>query len=294
MNGKTPCSVITDVDLTMRNVIRRVFPNVHRRLCAWHLLRNAQSNVKKCEMMLYLKRCMLGEIEDDEFDRVWSEMVNLTDFVQQFHMCLTYLRFREFEANFYSNNGEPEFETNYHSLETFAVKHMTKEMFLLFAPYLNRASFIRVVDCHETSMLSIFTVLKYSTSIMWQVSYCASKTQFKCSCTRMESIGLPYEHILAAILHLHFSEVPKSLMLDRWSKHAKEGIVRCYAHGSNYWNLDSMAKYVTLVQISRQVCDFAHRDQEDYDHFMNLLGCQLNRMKVKYSAVLAVETDVNP
>ena len=30
---------------------------------------------KKCEMMLYLKRCMLGEIEDDEFDRVWSEMV---------------------------------------------------------------------------------------------------------------------------------------------------------------------------------------------------------------------------
>lgn len=220
--------------------------------------------------------------------------VNLTDFVQQFHMCLTYLRFREFEANFYSNNGEPEFETNYHSLETFAVKHMTKEMFLLSAPYLNRASFIRVVDCHETSMLSIFTVLKYSTSIMWQVSYCASKTQFKCSCTRMESIGLPYEHILAAILHLHFSEVPKSLMLDRWSKHAKEGIVRCYAHGSNYWNLDSMAKYVTLVQISRQVCDFAHRDQEDYDHFMNLLGCQLNRMKVKYSAVLAVETDVNP
>ena len=48
---------------------------MHRRLCAWHLLRNAQSNVKKCEMMLYLKRCMLGEIEDDEFDRVWSEMV---------------------------------------------------------------------------------------------------------------------------------------------------------------------------------------------------------------------------
>jgi transposase-like protein len=30
-------SVITDGDLAMRNAIRRVFPNAHHRLCAWHL-----------------------------------------------------------------------------------------------------------------------------------------------------------------------------------------------------------------------------------------------------------------
>ncbi|MCH79649.1 protein FAR1-RELATED SEQUENCE 5-like, partial [Trifolium medium] len=45
MEGKMPISVITDGDLAMKNAIRRVFPRAHRRLCAWHLLRNAISNV---------------------------------------------------------------------------------------------------------------------------------------------------------------------------------------------------------------------------------------------------------
>jgi hypothetical protein len=45
MSGKSPTSMITDGDMAMRNTIRRVFPECHHRLCAWHLLHNANSNV---------------------------------------------------------------------------------------------------------------------------------------------------------------------------------------------------------------------------------------------------------
>lgn len=38
MGGKAPTSVITDGDMAMRNAIRKVFPDAHHRLCAWHLL----------------------------------------------------------------------------------------------------------------------------------------------------------------------------------------------------------------------------------------------------------------
>ncbi|MED6188371.1 hypothetical protein PIB30_116966 [Stylosanthes scabra] len=45
MGGKVPLSVITDGDPAMRIAIQRVFPNAHHRLCAWHLLRNATTNI---------------------------------------------------------------------------------------------------------------------------------------------------------------------------------------------------------------------------------------------------------
>ena len=45
MSGKSPTSVITDGDLAMKNAIRRVFPKCHHKLCAWHLIRNALTNV---------------------------------------------------------------------------------------------------------------------------------------------------------------------------------------------------------------------------------------------------------
>ncbi|KAL4287284.1 hypothetical protein AHAS_Ahas19G0170800 [Arachis hypogaea] len=47
MNGKAPVSVITDGDLSMKFTIEKEFPNAHHRLCAWHLIRNATSNIGK-------------------------------------------------------------------------------------------------------------------------------------------------------------------------------------------------------------------------------------------------------
>ena len=45
MKGKSPKLVITDGDLSMKNAIQRVFPDAKHRLCGWHLIRNATSNV---------------------------------------------------------------------------------------------------------------------------------------------------------------------------------------------------------------------------------------------------------
>lgn len=67
--------MITDGDLAMKNAISRVFPNAHHRLCAWHLLRNASSNVNILDFLSYMRICMLGDYDVDIFEEKWDEMV---------------------------------------------------------------------------------------------------------------------------------------------------------------------------------------------------------------------------
>ncbi|KAH1210303.1 Protein FAR1-RELATED SEQUENCE 5 [Glycine max] len=75
MKGKTPCSIITDGDLAIRNAITRVMPGVFHRLCAWHLLSNALSHVRDKQVLKWLKKLMLGDFEVIEFEEKWTEMV---------------------------------------------------------------------------------------------------------------------------------------------------------------------------------------------------------------------------
>lgn len=49
VEGKCHVSIIADGDLAMRNAIRRVFPYNNHHLCAWYLIQNASSNIKKIQ-----------------------------------------------------------------------------------------------------------------------------------------------------------------------------------------------------------------------------------------------------
>ncbi|XP_025680363.1 protein FAR1-RELATED SEQUENCE 5-like [Arachis hypogaea] len=75
MKGKAPVSIITDGDRQMKSAIEQVFPEAHHRLCTWHLLRNATSNIGKPKFTRMFKDCMLSDYEVRTFQRKWFEMV---------------------------------------------------------------------------------------------------------------------------------------------------------------------------------------------------------------------------
>lgn len=76
MGGKSPNSIITDGDMAMRNAIKRVFSRVHHRLCAWHLIRNATSNVKNPKFVSRFRQCMMGDYDIAEFNRKWVQLIS--------------------------------------------------------------------------------------------------------------------------------------------------------------------------------------------------------------------------
>ncbi|XP_057444440.1 protein FAR1-RELATED SEQUENCE 5-like [Lotus japonicus] len=75
MHEKFPVSVITDGDPAIKKAIRKVLPNAHHRLCAWHLLRNAVSNVVEPKFIQMFTRCMLCDLEVAKFEKKFAEMV---------------------------------------------------------------------------------------------------------------------------------------------------------------------------------------------------------------------------
>ncbi|XP_057426373.1 protein FAR1-RELATED SEQUENCE 5-like [Lotus japonicus] len=249
MHGKFPMSVITDGDLAMKNAIRKVLPNAHHRLCAWHLLRNAVSNVAEPKFIKILTRCMLWDLEVAEFEKKWSEMViecgceenewvqdlyarkkmwataHMRDFMHNFNRYLSYQRQRELEADFASMHGDHVPQTQLKRLERSASNHYTNSIFKLISKGLHRSMMLKVDLYKETSSSIIYFVSHFSlSSRKWVVSLCQTSAVFKCSCMRMESHGIPCDHILAVCRFLDLPEIPSTLIMGRWTKSTKEGL----------------------------------------------------------------------
>ncbi|KAF1866325.1 hypothetical protein Lal_00024331 [Lupinus albus] len=74
-NGKQAKCVITDGDLSMKNAIKRVFPEAHHRLCAWHICNNAEKNIKKNNFHKDFQKVMYVNVEIDDFNMMWEELI---------------------------------------------------------------------------------------------------------------------------------------------------------------------------------------------------------------------------
>ncbi|KAK2375528.1 protein FAR1-RELATED SEQUENCE [Trifolium repens] len=219
--------------------------------------------------------------------------INMTDFVGQFHRCLTYFRFKEIEADFQSNYGQPVIQTSLRFIEKSAVKQFTKEIFFLFRSLLKKSQLLRITDSQEMSTGYIFNVSKYcGDGSVWYVTYCEEPIDFKCCCLRMESIGLPCDYILAVMLYLDFDELPNCLVLPRWSKFAKDSIREKYASGSLYWDSQPAARYSGIVQMSKVVAELVYDDLEEYNHVVDILAVETSRLKHKRNGVIVESSDV--
>uniref|UniRef100_A0A0R0GQE5 Uncharacterized protein n=1 Tax=Glycine max TaxID=3847 RepID=A0A0R0GQE5_SOYBN len=283
MKGKTPSSIITDGYLAMRNAITRIMLGVFHRLCAWHLLRNALSHVRDKQVLKWLKKLMLGDFEVVEFEEKWKEMVATFELEDNTWIAELYEKRMKWSPAHLRGYFFAGIQTTSRceAFHAHVAKYVHSRTNLTDFSYLCRTIKLRVVDCKEMVAFSIYTVVKYCSGSVWLVSYCPSTVDFSRSCMRMKSIGLPCDHILVVLVSLNFMELPSSLVLSKWSKVATENIKDKYLDSAMYWDSQLMARYATLVEVSRQVCEAAYCDEEEYDKMLHFLSNEARRLKSK-------------
>ncbi|RYQ97159.1 hypothetical protein Ahy_B08g093167 isoform C [Arachis hypogaea] len=149
---------------------------------------------------------------------------NLVEFIH-FNRCFNHIRWKEVQADLASMNGRPSMQTCFQQLERSAANVYTLSIFHMFQPILVRATSMKVINMRQTGSYVIYSIgLDRTPNEMWHVFCCDIEMEFNCSCMRMESFGIPCEHIVCVLVHEDIEELPRSLVLPQWTKTTKVGL----------------------------------------------------------------------
>ena len=190
---------------------------------------------------------------------------NLTEFIEHFQRFLEYMRFKENGADYNSCYGEPVIRTELKELERHASMVYTRAVFNVFRDVLLKTSTVKVLGYKQTASITIFFVGKYcKTGNTCHISFESTERQFKCSCLRMESFGIPCVHIIGVMVYLDLTELPKCLILQRWTKMAKKVCISNNQAGGLVVDSQYMSMYTALLDDCRDMCHVAACSFEDY------------------------------
>lgn len=206
---------------------------------------------------------------------------SLNEFLHHYQRCLEYMRSREIEADFKSAYGVPVMQTEVVSLERFGSLVYTREIFKVFRKRMSKSLSLNVVECIETTTSNLFVVVKYGNrKLKWHVALYTNEREVRCSCLGMESDGIPCGHIIRVLVFLDFDNLPESLVLDRWTKNAKDGVqsgvVNCTIGGDNAL---CNARYTALIDSCRRLCTYASRDQRLYKDIREKLIFEIEKIE---------------
>ncbi|KAJ1424198.1 Zinc finger, PMZ-type [Sesbania bispinosa] len=226
------------------------------------------------------------------YDKFIKSRYNLTEFVQHFQRCLCYVRYKEEEDDFACILGEAVLRTNFQPLERSASRHFTRNIFFIFRKVLFSAAQNFVVGCRESEMWNIYTIRRYqSGGKEWFVSLYPPTEEFKCSCQRMESYGLPCPHIVRVLVYLDYGELPQSLILERWTKRAKDSIRKMFISSSHYWDSPLIACYAAMLEQCIELCNLAARYDEEFTRIREWITSEIQCLKEKYGENVLQQLD---
>ncbi|KAL4337405.1 hypothetical protein AHAS_Ahas12G0106900 [Arachis hypogaea] len=114
-------------------------------------------------------------------------------------------------------------QTYFQQLERSAANVYTLSIFYMFEPILVWTASMKIINMRQTGSYVIYSIsLDRTPNEMWRVFCCDIEMEFNCSCMRMESFGIPCEHIVCVLVHEDIEEFSRSLVLPRRTKIAKE------------------------------------------------------------------------
>ncbi|XP_057457089.1 protein FAR1-RELATED SEQUENCE 5-like [Lotus japonicus] len=212
-----------------------------------------------------------------QIGRIVRSRNSLLEFVQYFERYVNYMRWTEVEADYKSVVGDAVLQTNVRALE--------RTVFLRFRPWLNSGSVMKVAATKETSSCIIYSMYKYcKPGKMWYVAHDEKLSTFRCSCQRMETFGLPCDHIIGLLVHLDIDFIPETLVLQRWCKAAKECMKGNSESSFKFWESTVLARLGSLVMRSREMFNLGCESMEDYLDTVDVMTQHVIKLKAKKDA----------
>ncbi|RYR46764.1 hypothetical protein Ahy_A07g032573 [Arachis hypogaea] len=200
---------------------------------------------------------------------------NLRDFVEQFMHCISQMRSREAHSDLLSMSL-------LHDLERSATNKLTRNIFFLFRPMLSQACTLKACTCTCTPSCEVYIVSRSGKPHKeWQVFHCHGSSIFKCSCLRIESLGISCDHIVAVLVHIELTNIPNSLILHRWSKKARPKVKAFVEKGPFCWNSMITYRNWVLNDLYREMCVLSCGNEAELVDMTDKIHWKILRLKEK-------------
>ncbi|KAL4299557.1 hypothetical protein AHAS_Ahas17G0112800 [Arachis hypogaea] len=176
----------------------------------------------------------------------------------------------------------------------FAATVYTREVFELFWEVLMLARNVRVVSTKRTSACVLFEVTMYCKQQSWAVSWAEEDGEFNCSCQCMESFGLSCVHMVGVLVYLNMIAIPRSLILDRCTKRAKQP-----SAASNEVRVGEIldtayrSMHAAMLDDCRELVNLSCRFFEDYLDVKTRLARERQSLQDKHHQRLGFDEEVS-
>ncbi|XP_028079428.1 protein FAR-RED IMPAIRED RESPONSE 1-like [Camellia sinensis] len=307
MGNKAPVSVLTDGDKSMREAIRRVFPDARHRLCNWHLGKNAVSNVHISGFAHAFKQCMDMETDETKFEHGWTTMVEefglqtnswVLETYEKRHMWAeAYMRGHFFVGMKSTQRSEclnayfnPFLQ---HKLKLYEfVRHYDRALARIryneagddaetnntFPGKLNVKDVFPLSDGQKCYYIHKYRVKDRS----WIVTHSPMDAAMRCSCMKFESLGLPCCHMICVMKAENLTQIPPTCVLHRWTRAAsKDG--QQWPQPSIGSTTTQTARYGILSSSYNEMCFYASQSMEGFKEARDACLPMTSRMKELYT-----------
>ncbi|XLR52542.1 hypothetical protein HN51_003264 [Arachis hypogaea] len=96
---------------------------------------------------------------------------------------------------------------------------------------------------------------------------------------RMESLGIPCDHIVALLVYLDFMEIPTSLVLGRWSKNTWSKVRQYVKKGLFCWDSMVSCRNWMLNDLRREMCVLASVREDQFTTVTEKVRSEINQLK---------------
>ncbi|KAL6347575.1 hypothetical protein AAG906_026101 [Vitis piasezkii] len=308
---------VSNPDKAQVDVLRQVDESVGTYEWALETFLDAMMNKKPISvvtngdkvMRKAIKKCMFMRGNEEEFEKVWHEMVanlgldenhwmteiygkrkrwaeaylrgNFFGGMRTTQRAILRIRQNEAKAEFESNNSSPVLSTKLSILENHAATVYTKESFLKFREEMKNAELFFVVGLVSDHSMRAYTLSKFRhPNLKWKVQFCLDIVTLKCSCMMFESIGIPCCHMVVVMKVEHLEQIPRSCIMKRWTKLV---YTRSRLVNETDNDMDWFVRYGSLSSMCNKLSYFASDTSSSFIEAKNEIQNLTARMEELYN-----------
>ncbi|XP_060972453.1 protein FAR1-RELATED SEQUENCE 1-like [Cannabis sativa] len=193
-------------------------------------------------------------------------------FVRAVDMSLSSIRYREAKDDYDTLHTTPQLgKTSFSQIEKYLSNVYTRNMYYKVQKEMVKEARYLKESKIKTDNGTLLELLKYPECRIRRVVLVSFNNEFfVCECQHVLSFGIPCRHVFAAMKYMKVQDIPKSLLVTRWTKNPYGDETKHYRECENA-STEVQARFGRITTKMAEVAYIRAKTQEAYHETSQLL-----------------------